>query len=228
MGRIAAIALAVLATAVQAEPPRESPQRLRAEAESFLLREARGLPGQITVEIGAVDGRLSLARCDFLQAFFPAGSRPWGSTTVGLRCPGTQPWTIYVPARVRVSGQYLIAARGLAPGQSLEAGDVVARVGDLTELPSGTLTELPQAQGMTVANRVAAGQPIRRDGLRAEKIVKNGQLVVLVANGQGFRVSSEGRALGDAAEGNLLHVRTASGTVVSGVVRPGPLVEVLN
>ena len=48
-----------------------------------------------------------------------------------------------------------------------------------------------------------------------------------IAQGPGFRITTEGRAIGDAAEGNLVHVRTANGKVVSGIVRPGPIVEIM-
>jgi flagellar basal body P-ring formation protein FlgA len=223
----AALALALAAPAAGAQDAVESSQRIRAEAESFLMREARGLPGETRVEIGAVDGRLKLAQCNFLQAFFPTGSRAWGKTTVGVRCPGAKPWTVYVPARVQVFGTYLISARGLSPGEALQLADVVERQGDLTALPSGVLTAVEQTRGRTVSSRIAGGQPLREDMLRAEKAVRNGQSVAVVAQGQGFRVSTEGRALGDAALGHLLQVRTETGTVVSGVVRPGPFVEIL-
>lgn len=223
----AAAVLAIGACGAFAQDIDESPQRIRDEIESFVVREARGLPGETRVEVGSVDARLKLARCAFLQTFFPVGSRAWGKTTVGVRCPGANPWTIYVPVQVRVFGTYLISARGLSPGQSLQASDVIERRGDLTALPSGVLTALAQTQGRTMSNRLAGGQPLRADMLRAEKVIKSGQTVGLVVQGEGFRVSSEGRALGDAAEGHLLQVRTRTGTVVSGVVRPGPFVEVM-
>lgn len=223
----AAALIALAGCSAFAQDIDESPQRIRTEVESFVLREARGLPGETRVEVGNVDARLKLARCDFLQTFFPVGSRPWGKTTVGVRCPGANPWTIYVPVRVSVFGTYLISARGLAPGQTLQASDVIERRGDLTALPSGVLTALAQTEGRTMSNRLAGGQPLRADMLRAEKVIKSGQTVGLVAQGEGFRVSSEGRALGDAAEGHLLQVRTPTGTVVSGIVRPGPFVEVM-
>ena len=205
----------------------ESLQRIRSEVHSFLTREALGLPGQPQIEVGAIDARLRLARCDFLQTFFPAGSRAWGKTSVGVRCAGANPWTVYVPARVGVSGTFLVATRGLEPGQTVQEDDLIARSGDLTKLPEGTLTDPIQVRGRVAARRVAAGQPLQKSMLRAENLVRNGQLVGLVAQGKGFRITSEGRVIGDAAEGSLVHVRTASGKIVSGIVRAGPFIEVM-
>lgn len=205
----------------------ESPQRISAEVKRFLSKEALGLPGRSQIQVGAVDARLQLARCRFLETFFPAGSRAWGKTTVGVRCAGDNPWTVYIPARVKVIAPFLVTVRGLEPGQTVREADVVFREGDLTTLPSGTLTEVTQANGRVAARRIGAGQPLQRNMLRAEKVVRNGQIIGLVAQGPGFRITTEGRAIGDAAEGSLVQVRTANGKVVSGIVRPGPVVEIM-
>jgi flagella basal body P-ring formation protein FlgA len=205
----------------------ESPQRISAEVRSFLSREAMGLPGRSEIQVGPVDARLKLARCGFLQTFFPTGSRAWGKTSVGVRCAGDRPWTIYVPARVKVIAPFLVTVRGLEPGQTVRQADLVYREGDLTTMPSGTLTDPIEVEGRLAARRIGPGQPLQRSMLRAQKVVKNGQIVGLVAQGPGFRITTEGRAIGDAAEGNLVHVRTANGKVVSGIVRAGPVVEIM-
>jgi flagella basal body P-ring formation protein FlgA len=56
--------------------------------------------------------------------------------------------------------------------------------------------------------------------------VQQGQNVKTVSNGPGFSVSSEGKALSNAVAGQLVQVRTNSGETVSGIARPGGIVEV--
>ena len=99
--------------------------------------------------------------------------------------------------------------------------------GELTQLPAGVLTEAAQAIGRRLANGVQAGQPLRRDAVREPPLVEQGQTIALIVNGPGFRISSEGRSLGKAPEGERIQVRTVSGSVVSGIVRPGPIVEIV-
>jgi flagella basal body P-ring formation protein FlgA len=53
-----------------------------------------------------------------------------------------------------------------------------------------------------------------------------GQTVRLVSQGSGFRVSADGKALANAAVGQLAQVRTASGQTVSGIARADGIVEV--
>lgn len=195
--------------------------------ERFLQREAKGLPGRVAIEVGRIDERLALASCAQLQTFFPAGSRAWGQTSIGVRC-ASPAWTVYLPARVRVHTYYLEAARPLAAGQEIGAADLVVREGDVTELPAGVLTKPEQAIGRRLGGSLRAGMPLRGDVLREAPAVHQGQQVSLVVNGAGFRVSSAGTSLGKAPEGRLVQVRTASGNVVSGIVRPGPVVEIAN
>lgn len=227
MRRIGFLATIVVAGTLHAADLRQDPAQIYSAAENFLQREAKSLPGQVTIEVGKIDKRVALPPCTRLQVFFPAGSHAWGQTSVGVRCATPSAWTIYVPASVRVSASYLIAARPLALGQEIAAGDFFVQQGELTQLPAGVLTEASQALGRRLANSVQAGQPLRRDAVREPPAVVQGQLVALVLNGPGFRISSEGRSLGKAPEGERVQVRTVAGSVVSGIVRPGPIVEIV-
>jgi flagella basal body P-ring formation protein FlgA len=68
---------------------------------------------------------------------------------------------------------------------------------------------------------VGAGQILRYDMLRAPFTVKQGQTVQVQVLGSGFRVSTEGQALSNAADGDTTSARTASGQIVNGVVKGG-------
>jgi flagella basal body P-ring formation protein FlgA len=222
-----ALCWAMSASAQDGAPARQALDAVRLAAEDFLRRETQGLPGMVMLEVNRPDDRVSLAPCAQMTAFFPAGSRAWGRTTVGVRCTAQTPWTLYMAARVRIRAEYFETARALAAGQQVTEADLVRRRGDIDELPPGVVTEPSQAVGRRLANSLRAGTPLRADVLREPPAIQQGQLVGLVIAGPGFRVSSEGHSLGRAAEGKVVQVKTSSGAVVSGVVRPGPLVEIL-
>lgn len=194
--------------------------------DTYLRTQTQGLPGKISYSIGQLDPRTQLAPCSAFEPFLPNGSRLWGKTTVGIRCLGPATWTIYVPVQVRVSGQYLVAARPLPAGQMLSSGDIATRSGDLGMLPANIVTEEALAVGKTIKNGTAAGQPLRSDQLTAPWAVHQGQNVKLLSKGAGFSVSSEGKALNNAAEGQVAQVRTASGQTLSGIARTGGVVEI--
>jgi flagella basal body P-ring formation protein FlgA len=221
-----ALAASFVCSPTQAQTgPRQDHGALREAVSRFLQLQAGGLPGQIRVEVGAIDPRLNLAACPNPEAFLPPGSKAWGKTSVGVRCLAPA-WNIYVSANVHVEDDYLAAATPLVSGQTVSAQDVARVRGDLTLLPPGILTDPSQAVGQTVTRSMPVGTPIRQDALRAKQAVTQGQMVRIIAGGAGFTVSGEGRALANAADGQTLQVRTASGTVVSGVARAGGTVEI--
>lgn len=234
LGMLAALPAAAQSAAATPAPAsagaaggaRQDPALLREVVEQFLKTQSVGLPGQVTISVGAVDPRLSLAACVALEPFLPNGSRVWGKTTVGVRCSVPSPWTVYVAATVQVTGSYVTTAAPLAQGQVIGPRDLATLRGDLTALPAGIITDPAQAIGRSMTVSLPAGTPLRGDALRSQQVVQQGQVVRLVTGGPGFKVSTEGRALSNAAEGQTAQARTPAGQVVSGVAKAGGVIEV--
>ncbi|MBJ7309159.1 flagellar basal body P-ring formation chaperone FlgA [Rugamonas sp. CCM 8940] len=209
-----------------AQPARQDVAVLRQSVEQFLQVQTAGLPGQVTVKVGPIDPRMQLNACAAPEAFLMPGARAWGRTTVGLRCGAPTPWTIYIQATVSVQAGYIASAVPLAQGQAIEASQLALLQGDLTTLPAGIATDMAQVVGRSTTASLPPGTPMRLDTLRGKTVVVQGQLVRLVSAGAGFSVSAEARALGNAAEGQVVQVRTAGGQQVNGVAKAGGLVEV--
>ncbi len=221
------LVLALLSSAVGLAYANTTPQSLRDAVDRMLVAQTFGTNGKVAIEVGQPDPRLALAACTAIEAFLPVGTRAWGRLNAGVRCTSGANWTAYIPARVRVEGEYLVAARALGRGQVISDADFAFMRGDLTELPPNMITDPQQAIGQSVNVTLAAGQPLRSDWLRAPVAVQQGQTVKLFARGSGFSVSHDGRALATAQSGQNVQVRTGGGQVVSGVARPGGLVEVV-
>jgi len=207
--------------------PRQDLEALRQLAQQYLEAQSAGLPGAASITIGALEPRMNLAACAAPQAFQQPGARAMGKTTVGVRCGAPTPWTIYIQAQVSVQAEYVASALPLAPGQAIESGQLVMLKGDLGMLPNGVLTDMAQAIGRSSSMALPAGAPLRADLLRSKPVVQQGQSVRVVSKGAGFSVSAEGRAIGTAGDGQVVQVRTPGGAILSGVARPGALVEVV-
>jgi flagella basal body P-ring formation protein FlgA len=207
-------------------PIRQDLRLIQDTAASFLRIQSVGLPGQVEITLAPLDARINLPACAALEPSLSPGSRAWGNTTVTVRCAAPSPWTVYVRATVKVISDYVVSAKPLAQGHVLGPADLTTRSGDLSQLPAGIVTNPDQAFGRTLAASLAFGSPLRRDMLRAQPAVIQNQSVKLVSSGHGFSVSAEGRALNNAEEGQLVQVRSASGSLVSGIARAGAIVEV--
>ncbi len=206
-------------------PGQQDPESIRRAALAFLQQQIAGLPGKTTATVTTAFPR-GLAACTTLEPFMPTGARLWGRTTVGVRCAGERPWTVYLQAKVTVQATYYVAARQIAPGEPLSAADLVARDGDLTVLPLAVITDPAQAIGSTALARISAGLPLRQDLLKSAASVSAGQTVRVVAAGPGFTISAEGSALANAAPGQSVRVRMAAGQIVTAVVKDAGTVEI--
>lgn len=225
------IAPAAAMAAPEAAPPRPAAGRqdgavLRQLVQQYLEQQTAGLPGKVSVTVSPAPTNAALPACAAPTAFQAPGARAWGKTTVGVRCAAPSLWTVYIQAQVAVVTDYVAAAVPLAAGQAIDASQLVTLQGDIAAMPNGIVTDPAQAIGRSPAISLPSGTFLRQDNLRSKPVVLQGQLVRVVSGSAAFRVSNEGRAIGNAGDGQLVQVRTAAGAVLSGVARAGGQVEV--
>lgn len=195
----------------------QDPGALKTHAEQFLRTQTAGVPGKVSIEVQS--SRAALPACSALDAFLPAGARPVGRTTVGVRCLAPGNWTVYLQARVRAIAPYAATARALSAQHALGPDDIVLREGDLGTLPADIVTDPATILGHRAVSGLAAGAPLRTATLRPPLAVQQGQVTRLVLQGPGFAVQSEGQALANAGIGERVRIKTRSGQVVSGIAQ---------
>ena len=199
---------------------------LRQIAIDFLTQQAAGQTGEINISVGQIDNRLNLAACVAPQPFLPTGSKPWGKTTMGIRCSAPVSWVIYLQANVKISAEYYVAARPLSQGQVLSLSDLNKIQGELSSLPAGVITNPEQAIGKTMQVSVPSGSVLRMDSLKSAPVIQQGQSVRVVSSGVGFQVATDGQALSNASDGQIARAKTNSGQTVSGIARAGGIIEI--
>lgn len=194
-------------------------------AERYVRLQTQGLPGKVSITLGKVDVS-RLPPCSAHEAYAPPGTRMSGKTHVGVRCLGPNIWSVLIPVQISATGTYVSTARPLIAGQVIAAGDLVTSTGDLEALPPGIISEPSAAIGKTLRNSLTAGQPLRSNQLIAPIVIRQGQTVRVISQGAGFMVSSEGKALTNAAEGQVVQIRMSSGQTVSGLAKSDGSIEI--
>ena len=195
--------------------------------EAFVKEKTAGLPGEYTVTATQVDPRLKLRKCSQLQPYLPSGSRLWGNSSVGVRCVGPESWSLYVPVQIKVANQVLVAVRPITSGQQVQPGDVELQLRDITRFAGSALTSLDQVSGRYVVAPIPNGTILRAEQFRAANVIRQGQTVQITAKGKGFTVTSDGQAMGNAALGQVVTVKTRSGQLIKGIARSEGVVEVV-
>jgi len=218
---ISLLALVSLGAASAQAATAQSHAEIRDAVAAFVRTQTQAIPGKVTIQVAEIDRRTVLPACSALETFLPPGAQLNGNSNVGVRCNGKQSWSLFVQVNVKISVSMLTANKTLQQGQTVRAEDL----GSLSSesLQAGTMTDPAQAIGKVMKYGIGAGQILRQDMLRASYSVKQGQTVQLQVLGSGFKVSAEGTALSNAAEGETTSARTSSGQIVSGMVKGGAI-----
>lgn len=201
---------------------------IQKRAEEFLLTQHTGSTEPVEVQVSQLDPRLRLASCGTpLEAFQSNGARALGSTTVGIRCPGPQPWTVYISASVRAFTEVLVATRFLPQGAVLSGADLKAERHDLSALAGNYETVPARLIGKKLRRSVPMDMVISPQNVTMPPLITKGERVSVLARQAGIEVISSGIALSDAALGERLRVRNESSQkVIEGTVRAAQRIEV--
>lgn len=186
---------------------------IQTQLNAFFTQRLTGFSNEVNVTLRNAQ-MLKLA-CEQPALSTPGNSRLWGNLTVQAQCGGVKQ---YLQVNVQAVGDYVVAAAPIVRGMPIGAQSVTLKRGRLDQLPPRAMLNLAQAEDAISLRDVAMGQPLQLSMVRQSWRVKAGQKVMVVAQGDGFSINSEGQALNNAAVAQSARVRMPSGQVVSGQV----------
>ncbi len=175
---------------------------------------------RMEVSVGSLDERLRLAPCARVEPYLPTGTRLWGRTRLGLRCidGAAARWNVFLPITVKAFGPGWVLRGAVPSGTVLTADDAVQEEVDWAAEASAVLVDPDQWVGMVVTRPLSGGQALRQTMLKPPQVFAVGAQVRVVAQGNGFQVTSDGQAVSSGVIGQTARVRMDNGRVMSGVV----------
>lgn len=175
------------------------------------IEQATGYSMPPTVTVNRLDNRLRLQACNKpLEAFSPPGRRKLGRVTVGVRCNGNKPWSLYVPVTVALFSNVVVVTRDLPRGAILTSGDLKLVKQDIARLNRGFMEQPTQAIGKTLKRSLQRGQVLTPRQITAPQTIKKGSRVAIIASNSAMRVSMRGKALSGGATGERIRVQNLS------------------
>lgn len=221
--------VSLLHPAAAASGPWHDTSDIAATAESFLIGKLGRSGDDTSVRAGMLDGRLKLAACDTaLEGFLRPGAKIGPKTIVGVRCPGSKPWKMYVPVEVVVRTRVWVAGQPLPRGHLLTRADLREDVRDVARMRAGYVSDPQRLIGQRLRTSVLAGRVLTLKLIEADTIVERGQSVTLAVMSGGISIRMSGKALMDGALNERIRVENLnSGRVVEGIVRSREIVEIL-
>ncbi len=199
----------------------ETLDSIRLSAEEYALAQIdHGHFEAATATAGSLDRRLQLKKCNIPLETFSTGNRNNTSRmTVGVRCTGLNPWTLYVPITISALVDVVFSSRALTRGALLNEEDLEIQQVPLNKLPIGYLSDPSQVTNFELIRPLNVGTPITLSAVRRRVIVQQGQEVIIKAQIAGLQVRIAGEALKNGQSGDLIPVRNIrSGRVVQATI----------
>jgi len=121
----------------------------------------------------------------------------------------------------------IVVARALEPRRTLSASDFRHERRAVGEVPADFMADISDPSDLEVLRPVQAGEILTPRVIRQRIAIKRGDLVTLLLEGDGFRITTQGQANDDARRGDAVRVlNVASKREVIGLVEGGGVVRV--
>ncbi len=219
--------LLTLATEVEAGDF-QSLDEIRKTAGAFAAQQINGSAQHHRIETGYLDSRLHLPRCNRpLEVELLGQQRNTPNITVTIKCQGAKPWSVHVPVKVSIFAQIFVTNRPLPRGLAIQRTDLRQEQRDTSMLRNGYFENAEAVVGRIPKRSLPQGMAIAPSDLDLNRIIQRGSKVTIFASRGGISVNMPGKALADAAEGEVIKVENLSSKRVIEAValRPG-VVEV--
>lgn len=180
--------------------------------------------GRYEIEVNKLDPRLRLPACDKeLTATLESPAKPLGRVTVKVRCDGASPWTVFVPAQVRLFREVVTTTRPLKRTGIIEPGDVMLRERDISLINQGYMTDVDQAIGQKLVRPMVNDQVITLVHLEQAEVIRKGDQVVITARSGTLSVRMPGEALANGGMNEQIRVKNLNSqrVIKAQVIAPG-------
>jgi flagella basal body P-ring formation protein FlgA len=114
--------------------------------------------------------------------------------------------TIRATARVEALAPVVVAARPIGRLKPISTDDLKMEKMNLAELPTGVMTDADDIIGKRARRNIHAGDILRPDLIEMPPLVKRGDMVVIVAETEGIKVTATGEVKSDGLRGEQVKV----------------------
>jgi len=183
-------------------------EQLISEVASFLQQQYEQSDADIEIQVTRLDSRLRLASCDQPIEFnLRDNGATGGNVSVHTRCPGANPWALYISASIKVMQGVVIANRNIPKGTVLSLQDFDTQLRDTANLANSYVLEASQLIGKVTARNIRAGEALRYAQVSEPIAVKRGDTLMVEAQAGSVVVSTQAVAMADGRIVDQISVR---------------------
>jgi len=179
---------------------------------------------RVEISVTKLDPRLKLRPCD--KPLTVEGSKApnlGGRTTLKVSCDGKHPWSMHIPASVKLFRQVVVSAHPLTRGSLVQESDLDFAEVNVVTLSKQYTTDIAPLVGKELTRSIMANSPINPKYLKEPAVVNKGDAVVVIAHTGAISVRIPGVALAEGHVGQQIRVRNerSKRIVKARIIGPG-------
>lgn len=130
--------------------------------------------------------------------------------TVEILVDGTPQRAVFLTLRVDRYQDVVVAARPLRRLLPIAAEDVKIERRLVTGLPAGPLARVEEAVGLLASREIRAGEAFSSKLVQPPALVRRGEIVTLIVEGEGVTITARGQAKEEGQRGQMIRVMNLS------------------
>lgn len=189
--------------------------------ETPVKARAKRLPGDILLPAGEVE----------FEGLIESRTDQYGAQNfhVEIYLDGAKVRDQPMSSYMEVLGQVVTAAGPIKSGDILGEDDVTLTEMPLGKLPGGALSRVEEATGKKARHNIGKGAVLTRGTMDMQPDVKNNDILTVQLSGDGFTITTRGKALQKGFKGETIKVLVLSSKkILEGVITDSQTVEVVS
>lgn len=158
------------------------------------------------------------------ERFFQGGNLP---VSITFYLNGRKAQEVYFQAQIEIYAWVVVTKNYLPKHQVIKESDVHLVYRNINKYPADVLSEIKEVIGKRTSLHINAWEVLRKSMVEVPPVVKRGDLVTLLAENEGFRITTMGEVKEEGRQGEIVKVlNISSRKEIFGRVLDGQTVQV--
>ena len=169
--------------------------KLKKIVKDYILENIPPDSGMVRIKAIHVPGRVVLSKGHIAyKVVAPRRRQLMGncSLAIDFSLNGHSQKRIWVTAQVEVLGSVVVTRKPLGRYKPISEDDIVLQTMDLASLPSNVLTDPEAVLGKRTKRAIGAQIPLRADVIELPPLVRRGDLVMIIVEANGLKITARG------------------------------------
>ncbi|MEJ2099970.1 MAG: flagellar basal body P-ring formation chaperone FlgA [Desulfobacterales bacterium] len=159
-------------------------QSISQENKNIRIKEIR-VPEEVLLSKGQISYKVTVADNQPLRGKC--------SIAVEFRVNGYDQKKIWAIATIEILGPVVVTRKPLGRYKPIVEDDIELKTMDLSDLPDDVITDAEAVLGKRTRRAIGAQVPLRADTVELPPLVKRGDLVVIIAESRGLKITTRGQ-----------------------------------